>query len=87
MSEAAAVISRASCRPVQHVEIDREAWINGVLAAGVPAEYGQMLRFLTEAVASGAGSTPNNDVERVTGAPPTSFADFARRNAAAWTEK
>jgi hypothetical protein len=46
-----------------------------------------MLRFLTETVASGAGSTPNNDVERVTGAPPTSFADFARRNAVAWTEK
>jgi hypothetical protein len=46
-----------------------------------------MLRFLTETVASGAGSTPNNDVEKVTGAPPTSFADFARRKRVARTEK
>ncbi len=58
-----------------------------MLAAGVPAGYGQMLRFLTETVASGAGPTPTNAVERVTGAPPTSFADFARHNAVAWTEK
>jgi uncharacterized protein YbjT (DUF2867 family) len=87
VSEAAEIIGRATGRPVQYVDIGRETWIEGVLAAGVPAEYGQMLRFLTETVASGAGSTPNNDVERVTGAPPTSFADFARRNAVAWTEK
>jgi uncharacterized protein YbjT (DUF2867 family) len=86
VSEAAEIIATASGRPVKHVDIDREAWIQGVLAAGVPAEYGQMLRFLTETVASGAGATPNDDVERVTGAPPRSFADFARRNAAAWTE-
>ena len=51
------------------------------VAAGVPAEYGEMLRMLTETIASGHGSRPNNDVEKVTGAPPTSFADFARRTA------
>ena len=86
VSEAAAIIGGVTGRPVQHVDIDRETWIEGVLAAGVPAEYGQMLRVLTETVASGAGSTPNDDVERVTGAPPRSFADFARRNATAWME-
>jgi uncharacterized protein YbjT (DUF2867 family) len=87
VSEAAEIIAAVSGRAVRHVDIDREAWIEGMRAAGVPAEYDPMLRFLTETVASGAGSTPNNDVERVTGAPPRSFADFARRNAAAWTEK
>ena len=72
VSEAAEIIGRATGRPVQHADIDRETWIEGVLAAGVPVDYGQMLHFLTETVASGAGSTPNNDVERVTGMPPTS---------------
>lgn len=86
VSEAAEIIGRASGRTFQHVDINRETWIEGVLAAGVPTEYGQMLRFLTETVASGAGSVPNNDVERVTGSPPSSFADFARRNATAWAE-
>ncbi|RWH68767.1 MAG: hypothetical protein E5X68_23280 [Mesorhizobium sp.] len=30
------------------------------------------------------GSRPNDDIEKVTGRPATSFQDFARRNAAAW---
>jgi hypothetical protein len=38
-----------------------------------------MLRMLTETIASGRGSRPNSDVRNVTGAPPISFADFARR--------
>jgi uncharacterized protein YbjT (DUF2867 family) len=87
LAEAAEIIAAASGSPIQHVDIDQDAWIEGVLAAGVPAEYGQMLRWLTETAASGAGSRPNDDVERVTGAPPASFADFARRNAAAWPAK
>jgi hypothetical protein len=72
-------------QPIRHVDVDRRAWVDSVVASGVPAEYGDMLRFLTETIASGAGSRPNDDVQRVTGTPPTSFADFAQRTAAAWT--
>lgn len=36
------------------------------------------------AFASCRGSRPNSDVEKATGTAPTSFADFARRTAAAW---
>jgi len=43
-----------------------------------------VLSVLTETIASGRGSRPGNDIEKATGAPPTSFADFARRTAAAW---
>ena len=46
-----------------------------------------MLRMLTETIASGHGSRPNNDVRNVTGAPPISFADFVRRTARAWAEQ
>jgi hypothetical protein len=31
------------------------------------------------------GSRPNDDIEKVTGRPPITFQDFARRNAPAWT--
>ena len=55
------------------------------MAAGVPAEYGEVLRMLTETIASGGGSRPTADVEKVTGVPPTTFAAFARRTAPAWT--
>ena len=64
---------------------DRDVWIQGSVAAGVLAEYGEMLRMLTETIASGMGSRPNDNVEKVSGAPPIKFADFARRTAQAWT--
>jgi hypothetical protein len=68
--------------PAESLAQNRDAWIDGTVAAGVPAAYGEMLR--TETIASGHGSRPNNDVHDVTGMPPISFADFARRNAQAW---
>ena len=85
VSEAAEIIADVTGRPVKHHDIDRDAWIQSVVAAGVPAEYGAMLRMLTESIASGKGSRPNDNVEKLTGAPPISFTDFARRTAQAWT--
>jgi uncharacterized protein YbjT (DUF2867 family) len=81
---AAEIIADLTGQPVKYNDVDRNAWIDGAVAAGVPADYGEVLRMLTETVASGHGSRPNNDVRDVTGRPPTSFADFARRAARAW---
>src|SRR5882757_10573542 len=78
VSDAADLIAEVTGQPVKHNDIDRDAWVEGSVAAGVPAEYGEMLRMLTETIASGRGSRPNSDVQNVTGAPPTSFAEFAR---------
>jgi hypothetical protein len=44
-----------------------------------------MLRWLTSSVISGNGSTPSDDIEKVTGQSPTPFRDFVRRNLHAWT--
>jgi uncharacterized protein YbjT (DUF2867 family) len=85
VSEAADIIGGVTGRAVRHVDIDRLRWLEGMIASGVPAEYGEMLEILTETIASGRGSQPNGDVEKVTGAPPGNFTDFARRTAAAWT--
>ena len=85
VSEAAEVIAGVTGKPMKHNDIDREVWIQGSVAAGVPAEYGETLRMLTETIASGMGSRPNDTVQQVTGAPPITFADFARRTARAWT--
>jgi len=84
VSEAAVIIGRVTGRPVRHVDIDRLFWVDRVIASGVPAEYGEILQMLTETVASGLGSRPNSDVEKVTGSPSRNFSDFARRSAAAW---
>jgi uncharacterized protein YbjT (DUF2867 family) len=84
LTEAAKIISEVSGETTAHVDIDRDQWVADVVAGGVPAAYGVVLRTLTETIASGRGSRPTTDVEKVTGAVPTRFADFARRTAAAW---
>jgi uncharacterized protein YbjT (DUF2867 family) len=84
VSDAAEVIAEITGRPMKHDDIDRDAWIQGSVAAGVPADYGETLRMLTETIASGNGSRSNDNVEKITGVPPTKFADFARRTARAW---
>ena len=83
--EAAGIIASVSGRPVRYNDIDQEAWISGALAAGVPADYAVMLRWLTGAIIAGHGSTPTDDVEKVTGRTPATFRQFAERNARAWT--
>jgi uncharacterized protein YbjT (DUF2867 family) len=86
LADVATILGEVLGRPVRHNDVDREAWISGAVAAGlVPAAYGDMLRWLTGTVASGNGSRPTDDVRKVTGVPPTTFAEFARRTADAWT--
>jgi hypothetical protein len=84
VSDAADIIADVTGQPAKHNDIDRNAWIDGAIAAGVPPAYSEVLRTLTETITSGHGSRPNSDVHNVTGKPPTSFADFARRTAQAW---
>ena len=85
VAEVADIIAGVAERPVVHNDIERHAWIDGAIAAGaVPAGYRVMLNWLTATITSGHGSRPNDDVRRVTGSPPASFADFAHRNARAW---
>jgi uncharacterized protein YbjT (DUF2867 family) len=86
VADVATIIGTVIGRPVQHNDIDRETWIAGAVAAGfVPAQYGAILRWLTSTIASGNGSRPTDDVRKVTGVAPTRLADFATRNAQAWT--
>ena len=81
----AEIIASVSGRPVFYNDIDQDAWISGAVAAGVPADYAVMLRWLTGAIIAGNGSVPTNDIEKVTGRTPATFREFAERNAHAWT--
>ncbi len=75
-------------------ELEWIAWTNPITTAfgkevaanGTPAEYGAVLRHLTETVAFGNGTRPNDMVEQITGAPSRKFRDFARKNAAGWKD-
>ena len=84
VNDAAHAITTVTGQPVKHEEIDCETWVQSSIAAGVPADYTDMLRLLTETIAPGHGSHPNNDVESLTGAPPTSLADFVWHSTNHW---
>ncbi|HEY3691530.1 MAG TPA: hypothetical protein VGL46_14755 [Pseudonocardiaceae bacterium] len=84
VNDAAHAITTITGQPVKHQDTDRETWVQSSIAAGVPADYTDMLRLLTETIAAGHGSRPNTAVESVTGAPPTSFADFVRHSTNHW---
>jgi len=64
--DAADVIAGVISQPAKHNDTDRGAWIDGSVAAGVTSEYAEMLRMVTETIASGRGSRPNSDVHNVT---------------------
>jgi uncharacterized protein YbjT (DUF2867 family) len=88
VGEVADIIAAVTGQSVTHNDIDPDTWIGGAVAAGlVPADYAVMLRWLTGSIISGNGSTPNDDVEKVTGRPPAPFGDFARRSRHAWTSR
>ena len=84
LDEAARIISAAAGRTIVYRDTDRDEWVDAMVRSGVPAEYGEILRTLTETIASGRGSQPNGDVLAATGAAPVSFADFAAKTAPAW---
>jgi uncharacterized protein YbjT (DUF2867 family) len=84
MDEAAQLISMVAGRAITYRDTDREEWIAAMVSTGIPAEYAQVLRPLTAAVASGHGARPNGDVLEVTGTAPVTFAEFAARTAPAW---
>jgi uncharacterized protein YbjT (DUF2867 family) len=84
LHEAARIISAAAGRTIVYRDTDRDEWVDAMVRSGVPAEYGEVLRTLTETIESGRGSQPNGDVLAATGAAPVSFADFAAKTAPAW---
>ncbi|MFJ5590751.1 NmrA family NAD(P)-binding protein [Streptomyces noursei] len=85
--DVADTIGSVSSRSVAYRDIDQEMWISGAIAAGVPADYAVMMRWLTSAIIAGNGSAPTGDVEKATGRPATSFRAFAERDAQAWASE
>lgn len=72
----AARISAATSHEVRYVDADRAAWIDSVQAAGVPADYAQLLAGLLDHIRDGHGSRPTGDVAAVLGRPAGSVDAF-----------
>ena len=87
LAQVAERIAAVAGRPVAHVDPPRAEWQAQTVAAGVPEDYAAVLAELLDGtMRAGYGAATTGDVERVTGNPPRTFADFLAEPAtvAAW---
>lgn len=83
--EAAAIIGAAAGRPIRHVHVDSKQLAEDLTRLGLPGDYASFLAGLDDAIRTeGTEDLVTDTVERVTGHPPVSLAEFAASHAAAW---
>lgn len=85
-AEAAAEIAAASGRDVRYRAISREAFTKGLLEAGVPSDFAELLDYLFSVALDGRNACVTDGVERALGRPARDFRAYAKGAAArgAW---
>ena len=74
----AAVLTEVTGRSITHRQLTYEQ-MRDRLAAGMPAEFAELLAGMDLAIAEGAEDRTTDTVERLTGRPPRSFRAFVER--------
>ena len=82
MDEIAEQISRAIGTTVRYVNISREERKQALLAAGVPSFFVEALDAQAGERLKGTEAIVHAETHAALGISPTTFAEFARRNAA-----
>jgi len=82
MAEIAAILSDVTGKPIRYVAVAPEEALKAQLAAGMPPYLAEGLSELFAERRRGGEATVYHDAERLLGRRPTSFAQFAQRNAA-----
>jgi len=83
-AQMAAQIGRATGREVVYVDVPEQVAVDSMSRTGFPPQLIDWLMSLNHAIKQGWAAGLTDDVRRLTGHPPRSFADFAREHADAW---
>lgn len=83
-TQVAGIISEVSGRPIKYQPLPEEAMLQGARDQGMPEDAIRYMAVLYSAVRAGWTAAVSDAVEKVTGRPPISFGEFARKNAVAW---
>ncbi len=75
-------IAQAAKRPIRFVQIPREAFAEGVAAAGVPADIAWLLDYLFSTVMDGRNAYLSDGVKRALGREPKDFSEYVSRTVA-----
>jgi len=81
-TEVAQEISRAAGRPVEFMQIPKQAFAGAIAESGAPDDIVWLLNYLFETVLDGRNACVCDGVQRALGREPTDFSDYARRIAA-----
>src|SRR5437899_5535933 len=78
IAEVAPILSEVTGREFQYIDVPEAAARDGMLQAGVPQWQVELVMELHAVNKQNRWSAVTSDVEKVTGAPPTDFTQFAR---------
>lgn len=82
--QVAALLSRATGVQIAYHDIAPEAMRQGLLGAGLPADYTEFLLLLLSSFKAGHAERVTDAVQGITGRAPRRFEDYARDHRAAW---
>lgn len=79
--DAAAVMTTVTGRPVRHRAVDTGSYVEFLVASGYDEVFASALAALDDRIRDGKEAHVSDTVERLTGRPPVSFADYLREHA------
>ena len=82
--QVAAILSKAAGRPIGYTDIPNEAMREGLLGAGLPADYADFLLVILGAFKAGFAERTTDAVSRITGRAPIRLEQYAQDFKAHW---
>jgi uncharacterized protein YbjT (DUF2867 family) len=83
-AQVAAILAQAAGREVSYQEVTPDAMRQGLLQAGLPADYAEFLLVILAAFKDGHAERITDAVQRITGRAPGTLAQYAQDYRAAW---
>ncbi len=83
-TQVAAVLSQAAGRTIGYTDIPEDAMRQGLLGAGLPADYAEFLLVILGAFKAGYAECITDGVQRITGRAPIRLAQYAQDFKAHW---
>ncbi|WP_336157766.1 NmrA family NAD(P)-binding protein [Amycolatopsis sp. VC5-11] len=83
-SDMTAIVGAAAGKPVRYQAMDPAEFRDALLRGGTPGPVADFYAAMYEGIRNDWAADVTDDVQRITGRPPVSFADYASAAAALW---